>query len=499
VRGVLAVVAAAAVAAGSAGAAGFTGSAGDDLIVGTRSVDLIAAGSGADRILVWGDGRRDRVDCGPGLDLVNAERNDILDVSCETVVRQISQDRTTARDGSQHGTQAEPHSAAAGDTIVTVFQTGRYRDGGASAIGFSTSHDAGASWREGVLPRPSEYERQTDPVVTYDATRATWLAATLSLSSSGATALLVSRSSDGVVWEAPVVAAAAPGSEDGLDKEWLVCDSGVASPFRGRCYLAATELLFSTVQVQTSLDGGVTWSRPVYPVRTSPGGALGALPVVLPNGHLIVFLTEGNDGPTALRSTDGGASLTPVNRIFGGESAPVKGVRASQLISADVDVSGRVVAVWAECGLRSKCDGNDVVLTESSDGVTWSHRRRLPTRATGNAFMPVVATDPLNGRIGVLYFAATGCKRRCRLDAWLLESPDGASWTKPIRLSARSMELSWIARSIQGAMLGDYMSLSFVRGKPLAVLTVAEEPIESRLRQATFAVVKVAPALRATR
>jgi hypothetical protein len=179
--------------------------------------------------------------------------------------------------------------------------------------------------------------------------------------------------------------------------------------------------------------------------------------------------------------------------------APVRGVRAAQLIAADVDVSGRALAVWAECGLRRRCDGNDVVLTESTDGVTWSVRRRLPTRATGNAFMPAVATDPRTGRIGVLYFAATGCTQRCRLDAWLLESPDGVRWTKPIRLSARSVELPWIARSNQGAMLGDYVSLSFVQGRPLAVFTMAQEPVEGRLRQATFAVVKVAPALRATR
>jgi hypothetical protein len=486
-------------AAGAAGAIGVSGSAGDDLIVGTPGVDRIAARAGDDRILVWGDGRRDLVDCGHGLDLVNAERNDVLDGSCETVVRQISQDRLPARSGGQHSTQAEPHSESVGDTVVTVFQIGRFRDGGAAAVGYSTSHDAGVSWREGILPRPPGYERQTDPVVAYDAMRGVWLAATLGLSRSGGTALLVSRSTDGLVWEPPVVADAAPGAEDGLDKEWIVCDNGAASPFHGRCYLAATELSLSTVQVQTSVDGGVTWSRPVFPQRTSPTGALGALPVVLQNGDLIVFFTEDHEGPTALRSTDGGARLSPVNGVFGGGLAPVKGVRTAHLISADVDPTGRAIAVWAECGLRSRCDGNDIVLTESTDGVAWSRRRRLPTRATGNAFMPAVATDPRTGRIGVLYFAATGCQRRCRLDAWLLESPDGRRWTRPVRLSARSLELPWIARSQQGAMLGDYVSISYVGGRPMAVFTAAEAPIEGRLRQATFAAVTVAPALRAVR
>jgi hypothetical protein len=138
--------------------------------------------------------------------------------------------------------------------------------------------------------------------------------------------------------------------------------------------------------------------------------------VVRPNGELIVFLLDGEDGPSALRSPDGGAHLLPAVSVFGGEHAPVKGVRASQLIAADAGASGRVVAVWAECGLRPTCDGNDVVLTESRDGVMWSPRRRLPTQATGTAFMPTVAIDPRSGRIGVLYYAATGCKQRCRVD-----------------------------------------------------------------------------------
>jgi hypothetical protein len=366
-------------------------------------------------------------------------------------------------------------------------------------VGFSTSHDAGASWREGTLPRPAEYERNTDPVVAYDATRGTWLAATLGLSNTGATALLVSRSTDGLEWSDPVVAAADTDPEGGLDKEWVVCDNGIESPFRGRCYLAASDLSFSTVQLQTSLDGGLTWSKPVYPLRTSPQGVLGAFPVVRPNGELIVFLLDGGDGPSALRSPDGGARLLPVEGVFGGENAPVRGVRASQLMAADADTSGRVVAVWAECGLRATCDGNDVVLTESRDGVHWSPRRRLPTQAKATAFMPTVAIDPRSGRIGVLYYAATGCNKRCRVDAWLLESPDARSWTQPVRLSAQSMELPWIARSSQGAMLADYVSLSYVRGKPLAVLTLAQEPVAGRLRQATFAVTAVAPALRITR
>src|SRR5437870_5657001 len=57
---------------------------------------------------------------------------------------QISSDPYTNPD-SQHKTQVEPDVGSFGNTVVAVFQSGRYFDGGSSNIGFSTSLDAGAT------------------------------------------------------------------------------------------------------------------------------------------------------------------------------------------------------------------------------------------------------------------------------------------------------------------------------------------------------------------
>jgi hypothetical protein len=46
----------------------------------------------------------------------------------------------------------EPDSYSFGSTIVTVFQSGRFLDGGAANIGFATSRNGGRTWRSGVLP-----------------------------------------------------------------------------------------------------------------------------------------------------------------------------------------------------------------------------------------------------------------------------------------------------------------------------------------------------------
>ena len=137
---------AATTAATAPGPASPAGSERGDVIVGTAAPDRVAAVGGDDRIVAWGDGVRDTISCGSGSDLVNAEQRDRVAADCETVVRQLSRDRTDAR-AAQHETQVEPDSEVAGGTVVAVFQTGRYRAGGAAAIGFATSTDGGGSLR----------------------------------------------------------------------------------------------------------------------------------------------------------------------------------------------------------------------------------------------------------------------------------------------------------------------------------------------------------------
>src|SRR5262245_38456337 len=53
---------------------------------------------------------------------------------------------------SQHATEVEPDTLSNGSTIVSVFQQGRFFDGGASDIGFATSTDGGTTWSHGSLP-----------------------------------------------------------------------------------------------------------------------------------------------------------------------------------------------------------------------------------------------------------------------------------------------------------------------------------------------------------
>src|SRR6185503_12115054 len=123
------------------------------------------------------------------------------------------------------------------------------------------------------------------------------------------------------------------------------CDNFPSSPFFGRCYIAYTDVAHSrpgqeaNVAVQSTSDGGVTWSQPLlFPVDAeivSPG----VQPVVRPNGELVIVFFE--DGVVeAVRSSDGGATFTPRERISNLAIASTRPLRGFSLPTATVDRTG---------------------------------------------------------------------------------------------------------------------------------------------------------------
>jgi len=63
--------------------------------------------------------------------------------------KQISQDTSTPRDGSEPDTQVEPYIAMDPNNanhIVAVMQQGRFPDGGSVGPGYATSQDGGKTW-----------------------------------------------------------------------------------------------------------------------------------------------------------------------------------------------------------------------------------------------------------------------------------------------------------------------------------------------------------------
>jgi hypothetical protein len=501
---------------GLAGNDTIEGLGGNDVLRGGPGRDRILGGAGNDSIAVNGDGASDTVSCGPGTDIVNADLGDTVARDCEVTSRQISTDVLSGGDG-QHATEVEPDSFAFGQTIVAVFQVGRIADGGATAIGVSTSTDAGAHWRSGLLPglttlspQPGPDPRASDPTVAFDSAHSVWLATALGISSTSFQ-VLVSRSPDGIQWSAPVVAQTGPA--DSLDKEWVACDNWPSSPNRGHCYLSYLEVGAKLIVTQTSTDGGVTWSSPVS-TSVQPAGDVdpnGAQPLPRPDGSLAVVYAvgaaeddEGGDGfrlaplsaaVYAAMSTDGGASFPSNVEVASLLEAPTAGLRAPALPSADVAANGRLYVSWEDCRLDPSCSRDRIVLSTSADGLTWSRPAPVgPATPGADQVVPGLAADPASPSgqsVAVAYNSMPAdCATRpsCPgIDVWLTTSTNGgASWTRPQRLDAVPMRLSWLPRA-GGRFFGDYISTSFVNGRAIPVYSLAVEPFGGKLRQAIMA------------
>jgi photosystem II stability/assembly factor-like uncharacterized protein len=88
------------------------------------------------------------------------------------------------------------------------------------------------------------------------------------------------------------------------------------------------------------------------------------------------------------------------------------------------------------------------------------------------------------------YFPASACGTLCDLYAGFVSSQDGGqTWSAPVPL-AGPMKTYWLARSggdvAVGAMVGDYISGSYVGGNPFAVFAVAAPNSGSVFDEAMF-------------
>jgi hypothetical protein len=473
---------------GLAGNDRLTAAPGSDFLQGGLGRDTHDAGPGNDLVSTSYDGARDVVRCGAGVDVVNADLTDRVARDCELVGRRISRDPYTTTD-AQHETEVEPDSFTVGRTTVATFQVGRRIDGAARNVGWAVTTNDGASWRSGLLPGlttasqpPGPNARASDPVVAYDAAHSTWLISTLALEST-TTRLAINRSSDGATWSNAIAALEERAGEGiAFDKNWLGCDNTPSSPFYGRCYLVYTHSGDRDMLAASwSTDGGLTWSVPVD-IGARP--AVGVFPAIRPTGEVVlVYLWEsGQASIAASRSPDGGATWdAPVRIADVTNQCAIQGFRAFPLPSADASPDGRVWAAWHDCAAPG-ASANAAFVATSPDGIQWS----APVAVTrgGNAVLPAIGIDPRTRRVAIAYFrvGANG------VDTELVESsPNGARWGAPRRLSAEASAFPSMARTTSGRMLGDYLSVHYSSGRPLAVWVLALPPVDGSFREAVYA------------
>ncbi|WP_084725142.1 putative Ig domain-containing protein, partial [Streptacidiphilus melanogenes] len=420
---------------------------------------------------------------------------------------------------AQHATEVEPDTFSFGSTIVSAFQVGRVTGGGASNVGWATSTDGGQTWTHGFMPATTAntggpYGQVSDASVAYDAKDGVWMVSWLGITSGNDVDVELSRSTDGGhTWGNPV--AVATGAS--YDKNWTVCDDHAASPYYGHCYTEYDDAGAGDIEhMRTSTDGGQTWGSQLGP-SDSPSG-LGGQPVVQPNGTVVVpFSSASSNAERSFVSTNGGTSwgssvqiATVSHHTVAGlddddaatditkQASPRDTLRESPLPSAEIDASGKVYAVWSDCRFRSGCPSNDIIMSTSTNGTSWSTPVRVPIDAatsTVDHFTPGIGVDPnssgATARIGLTYYYypnANCTDTTCQLDAGYVSSTDGGTtWTPQVQL-AGPMTLAWLPNTSQGRMFGDYISTSVLAGgNAVTVIPVAQAPSGSTFHMAMYA------------
>lgn len=387
---------------------------------------------------------------------------------------------------SFHHTELEPDTFAWGQTIVAVFQTGRFSSGGSDNTGFATSTDGGVTWTHGFMPGttvysdpPGPYARLSDPSIAYDAKHDVWLANSLTVDTKNSD--IVNRSTDGgLTWTNPIVISTPTGNSD-YDKNWMACDNWTQSPHYGNCYAEVDDAnLGDIVKMFTSSNGGKTWVEATVPTAHGLGGQ----PLAQPSGNVIVPFWGDAGDIESITSTDGGVTYSAPVSVTHITDHGVPFVRTEPLPSAEIDKKGKIYVVWQDCRFETSCLTNDIVMTTTKDGTTWSKVVRIPIDPVGGGvdhFIPGLGVDRSSGgtsaHLALTYysFPTEPCAiDTCKMEAGFVSSTDsGKTWTAPTQVLG-PLKLTWLP-SAGGRFVGDYISTSIVGDLAFPVIANAKK------------------------
>jgi hypothetical protein len=331
--------------------------------------------------------------------------------------------------------------------------------------------DTAATWSTANISRESNQVTGSDPVTVFDRKHGTVIHSSLNFSfqnSTGETCrgdVVVSSSNDGgVSWLPPVVVDNGLGCDRSNlqlfnDKEWIVADNYLSSPFYGRTYLTWTQFvsangsfMSSPILEAHSDDGGVHWSKAqeisgfnqaLCTFQTT--GAAGqcdenqfSVPTVGPDGVVYVAFENGqnsalwepgevfDDQYLLVKSTDGGLSWTGPTFVVGLEDGSrdypnnVDGRQTLTGYQVRVNSAGNIVAdprASANGTLYLAFSDNrngghdsanpttntDVFLVSSTNAAaSWNPPAQVDPSPTDQWF-PWVDVNPITGIVGVLY------------------------------------------------------------------------------------------------
>ena len=409
--------------------------------------------------------------------------------------------------------------------LVGAWQQDRWSDGGARAVMSAVSFDGGRTWARQLLPfsrcaggtgLTGDYARATDPWLDIgpDGTvHAMGLAFSGGAFTPGSmSAMLAVRSTDGGrTWSTPAVLVR-DGDTLFNDKNSLTADSTDA-----RYVYAVWDRLDAqgngpTLMARSS-NGGVSWetARAIYtPTSLGVSQTIGNRIVVrggVAAGTLVNLFTQLDTvaGQTSawlgvVRSADKGATWSaPIRvaelRAVGARDPQTgKAIRdGAQIPSIAAAPDGSFWVAWQDArfsgGVRDA-----IAITRSTDGgLTWSTPLAINRVPGSAAFTPTLAMRA-DGLVGVMHYDLrndTASASSLLVNAWLLASRDGATWSEvPV---FGTFDLAQ-APDANGLFLGDYQGLASAGTTFLPLLGIANldtanrtDIVASRIEPATVA------------
>jgi hypothetical protein len=125
--------------------------------------------------------------------------------------------------------------------------------------------------------------------------------------------------------------------------------------------------------------------------------------------------------------------------------------------------------------------------------------QRIPADAVGSNvdhFIPGLAVDPSTSgstthiALAFYYYPDANCSAStCQLEVGFVSSVDGGNnWSAETTITSSAMNVTWLANTTSGYMVGDYISTSFSNGKAFPLFVTAAAPSGTQLNEALFTV-----------
>jgi len=330
-------------------------------------------------------------------------------------------------------------------------------------IGYSFSHDGGATWAPSqLLPDPNpDHTSQSDPVVTSDMAGHFYISSTSRqpVNNYNREMLLYKSMDNGQTFDLHAIAVPGSGAQ-GEDKEWLFCDPVPANPTYDHLMMVWRSFGPTYgIRFRKSDVGGSNWSG--TKIVSDYNSGQGANITTGVNGEIIVVWKD--YGIWMDRSLDGGETFGQDVEI---SSYSWDNYSSFPFICTDYsneNTRGNIYLVWAD----SRQGNDDIWFQRSGDGGSnWLNSPvRINDVPTGDQFWPAIQCDT-TGRIYVIYYDDRDYPGL--YSAWLAWSDDaGNSWSN-YRLSESSIFFNMPNTEVR---FGDYIHLDAYAGKAVPVWT----------------------------